>query len=72
MLNRHVADCSYILRILPLLACLKIILVCLKNSVTVDTENFNVRGVLLFDICLTMHHDINNIDNKLDATITVY
>ena len=25
-----------------------------------------------FDVCMTVHHGYNNINNQLDATITVY
>ena len=30
------------------------------------------KYISLSDICLTVHIDINNIDNQLDATITAY
>ena len=35
---------------------------------TVESSGFYVE--FYFDICLTVHHCYNNVDNQLDATIT--
>ena len=32
----------------------------------------DLEVILSFDVCLAVHHSNNNIDNQLDATITVY
>ena len=39
------------------------------NHILVNTH---IEFSQVFDVCMTMHHQYNNINNQLDATITVY
>ena len=42
-----------------------------NTPISLSTVYMNIT-LLVFYVCLIVHHRYNNVDNQLDATITVY
>ena len=43
-----------------------------SKFLTIYPQEGSINFLCKFDVCMTVHHSYNNVDNQLDATITVY